>query len=86
MTAVMLMFYRLVAVHIDSLIFAFYEILQKILNMPKKTQAVVALQEEFELFELVFAKLKGSPEWPARIVEFTGSKVKVEFLGDNRSM
>lgn len=53
--------------------------------MPKKSQAIVAVQEEFELFEMVFAKLKGSPEWPARIVEFIGSKVKVEFLGDNRS-
>lgn len=52
--------------------------------MSKKSEAV-AVYDNFVLNELVFAKIKFSPPWPARIVEFLSKNIViVEFLGDNR--
>lgn len=43
-------------------------------------------QGKFEMNDLVMAKLKGHPAWPAKIVEFVNkTKVKVIFLGANQN-
>lgn len=40
---------------------------------------------EFKLNEIIWAKIKGSPEWPAKIVDFPSAKMAlVVWFNDNR--
>lgn len=49
----------------------------------KKKQIVEKRNDDFQLHEIVFCKMRGyACFWPSRIVSIENEKVKVEFLGD----
>lgn len=43
----------------------------------------VSERTAYEVSELVFAKVKGFPDWPARITSVFGNRYRVTFFGDN---
>lgn len=55
--------------------------------MPNKNKRIekLAVSEctAYEVSELVFAKVKGFPYWPARITSIFGNRYRVTFFGDN---
>lgn len=51
----------------------------------KKKQIAKIPDVQYELFEIVFCKIRGcSRYWPSRIISIADEKVKVEFFGDNK--
>lgn len=46
-----------------------------------KIEAVEPLNE-VELGEIILVKMRGFPEWPARIIEINENLIRVQFFGD----
>lgn len=54
------------------------------INGPKAAKNQIAAKKiEYQLPGIVFAKLKGYPDWPARITSIKNNRYGVCFFGDN---
>lgn len=78
--------FAIVCIHFNifisyRLLFFFIIIMSKL-----KSKQISKVQDvEFEMFEMVFCKMRGySRFWPSRIIFMDGEKVIVEFFGDNK--
>lgn len=51
----------------------------------KKTENKLIISEnlEYKVNELVFAKVRGFADWPARITSIVASRYNLTFFGDN---
>lgn len=46
-----------------------------------KKKQLVLCDIEYKINEIVWCKMRGYGQWPSRIIELDGNKVKVFFLG-----
>lgn len=50
----------------------------------KEEKRIVSGNYKFNLSEIVFAKVRGFPDWPARVtLETNNNRYEVKFFGDN---
>lgn len=52
-------------------------------NRRKISNQIVYGKPDYKLTEIVFAKVRGHPDWPARVTSKTNDRYGVTFFGDN---